>query len=239
MRLENFNYLKPQSVNEACAMLTEYGEQAKVLAGGSDLMVALKQKRIKPEVVIDIRGLAELSHLEFAAEGLRIGSLVNLDQLFYDERIQKRFSGLSEAAFSVGAVQHQTMGTVGGNVCLETRCWWLNQSSAWRKARAVCTKLGGDVCHVVNKGGGICFAAFSADLATGLVAMDAEVVLTSSAGERVLPLEDFYTGNGVRPNVLGLNELVREVRIGASPYEVKSTYLKRRVRQSIVFGVLF
>lgn len=237
MRIETFKYLKPHSLNEACAFLAAYGGTAKILAGGTDVLVALKQKRIQPEVVVDIRGLEELSHLAFEADKcLRIGSLVTVDRVAMDEQIQKSFSVVSEAALSIGALQHRTMGTVGGNTCLETRCWFYNQSSSWRKARAVCSKLGGDICHVVNKGGGVCHAVFSADLAAGLVAMDAEVVLTSPGEERVLPLNDFYTGDGIRPHVLRADEIVREIRIAASPYAVKSAYLKKRVRGAIDFA---
>ena len=237
MRIGTFNYVKPRSLGEACALLAEYGQSATVLAGGSDVLVALKQKRIRPEVVIDIRGLEELGHMEFTADNsLRIGSLVTVDRVASDGRIQQTFPGLAEAALSIGAVQHRTMGTVGGNICLDTRCWFFNQALSWRKARPVCTKLGGDICHVVNKGGGVCHAVFSADLATGLVAMDAEVVLCSKSGERTVPLHEFYTGDGVRPNVRRPDEIIRELRIGASPDTVKSAYVKRRVRDAIDFG---
>ena len=236
MRIEAFKYLRPQSLNEACAFLSTSGNGAKVLAGGSDVLVALKQNRIRPEAVVDIRGVDELRQLKFDDKGLKIGSLVTLDKVADDEKIQKSFTVLSEAALSVGAVQHRTMGTVGGNICLDTRCWFFNQSAPWRKARAVCSKLGGNICHVVNKGGVECHAAFSADFATALVAMDAEVTLSSKTGERVLPLNEFYTGDGIRPNVLQANEIVREVGVGKSPYEVKSVYLKQRIRDAIDFA---
>ncbi len=237
MRIGNLNYVKPQSLGEACAFLAEHGQSATVLAGGSDVLVSLKQKRVTPEIIIDIRGLDELGQVDFADDNsLRIGSLVTVDRVASDGRIQQTFPGLAEAALSIGAVQHRTMGTVGGNICLDTRCWFFNQALSWRKARPVCTKLGGDVCHVVNKGGGVCYAAFSADLATALVAMDAEVVLCSKSGERTVPLHEFYTGDGVRPNIRRPDEIIRELKISASPDTVKSAYVKRRVRDAIDFG---
>lgn len=235
MRLPKMDYLAPSTLSEACSLLSEHGEKAKVLAGGTDVLVACKLRNSKPSFLVSLRGIPELKGIRFdAREGLRIGALTSLNELRYDSLVIKHYPALAEAAAAVGTKQLQHMGTLGGNLCLDTRCIYYNQSESWRKARAVCLKMGGEVCHVVPKGKK-CYAVFSGDMAPALMALNATVRLMRGAGERTLNLRDFYSGDGKNPLRIKSGEILQEVRIPPPAGRESSTYLKYRVRGAIDF----
>lgn len=238
MLLPRFHYERPKDLDEVLALLRERGHEARVLAGGTDLLVGMKQRLYAPALVVDLGGLDELRYVR-AGDGdiaLEVGPLATLAGLAGNPLVRARFPVLAAAAGTVGAVQHQEMGTVGGNLCLDTRCWYYNQSERWRRSRPPCLKTGGEVCHVVAKSDR-CYAVFSGDLAPALIALDARVRLRSATGERELPLAEFYQDDGQRPTDLRPGELVTSVALPAGAEAWQATYRKFRLRASIDFAL--
>jgi len=237
MRLPRFQLLSPTTVEEACILSDQYGPKARILAGGTDLFVALKLKNIQSAHLVSLKGIKELKGINYQEEeGLKIGAMTPLHQVRKDPFIGEHYQALAQAASVIGSPQIQRMGTLGGNLCLNTRCFFYCQSSSWRKHRPVCLKMGGDVCHVVPKGRK-CYAVFSADTAPALIALGAKVRLASSKGVRWISVEDLYTGDGKEPIALHPNEILTEIQLPPITEQV-STYLKYRIRGAIDFPLV-
>ncbi len=235
MRLPKMDHAVPSTLIDACSMMGAQGGKARILAGGTDLLVASKLRNVKPSLLVSLGGIPELKGIQFdEKEGLRIGAMTPLNEVRYHPNVVKHYPALAEAAAFVGTTQLQYMGTLGGNLCLDTRCTYYNQSESWRKSRAICLKMGGDVCHVVPKGKK-CYAVYSGDMAPALMAHDAQVKLVDSAGERTVNLGDLYTGDGKTPNHIKPGEILYEVTVPPPAEKQGSTYLKYRVRGSIDF----
>lgn len=235
MRLPKFNHISPRTIEEACVLREKYGLEASILAGGTDLLVACKLRIQQPSYLISLREIQELKGITYKEdEGLRIGAMSSLDEIRSDPTILKHYPGLSEAASTVGTPQLREMGTLGGNLCLNTRCIYFNQSDTWRKSRAICFKMGGDVCHVVPKGRK-CFAVFSGDMAPILIALRAKIKLVSTSGERLVPVENLYSGDGKEPIALKSGELLSEIILPRLVERQRSIYLKYKVRGAIDF----
>ena len=238
MRLPKMDYIAPTTVKEACTLLDRHGPEARVLAGGTDLLVALKLRNMRPALLLGLGGIPDLKGIDFEdGEDLKIGAMASLNDVRYDAYISEHYPALSQAAAAVGTRQLQYMGTLGGNLCLNTRCIYYNQSDGWRRSREVCFKMGGEVCHVVPKGKK-CFAVFSGDTVPALMALDAEVKLAGSTGERRVPVQALYTGDGKAPLSLGADELVTEIRVPQAVGRQSSTYLKYRIRDAIDFPLV-
>ncbi|MBW2029194.1 MAG: FAD binding domain-containing protein [Deltaproteobacteria bacterium] len=234
MRLPKMEYVTPDTLEEACGILEKEGGGARILAGGTDLLVACKLRNLNPALIVSLRCIQDLKGISFeVGHGLRIGAMTPLADIRNDAAILRHYPALAQAAASVGAIQLQHMGTLGGNLCLDTRCIYYNQSESWRKSRPACFKMGGQVCHVVPKGGS-CYAVFSGDMAPALIAHDALARLVSKSGERVVPVEELYTGDGKRPIGLNPGEILSNVMI-KPPDGANSIYLKYRVRPAIDF----
>jgi 4-hydroxybenzoyl-CoA reductase subunit beta len=233
---------KPQSVAEALQLLGER-QGARVLAGGTDLVPNLKYGMYETGELVALRGLSrELRYLreEASDQGepeLRLGALVTIDQVARDPAVRARFSALADAASQIAGPQLRRMGTLGGNLCLDTRCVYINQSHFWRQALGYCMKKDGTVCHVVQ-GGMRCVAAASNDTAPVLVALGASVLLASPRGRRQVLLEEFYLADGVKNTVLAPDELLVEARIPLSASRKLQAYQKLRMRQAIDFPAL-
>src|SRR3972149_9002050 len=212
MRLPKFTYLSPSSLEEALSMVAEYRERAKVIAGGTDLLPNMKQRLIKPEYLIDLKAIDGMDTInDDDVNGLRIKPLVTLRQIQESQTIKERYPGLIQAAREVGAIPQQNIGTIGGNICLDTRCLFYNQPSLWRKNRKNCFKLGGEICYAV-KGGKKCFAVYQGDTAPMLIALKSKVRLKNMDGERMVELENFFTGKGDKPLDLK-DEILSEILI--------------------------
>ncbi len=238
IRLPKADYYAPLSLKEACSIIAEHGEEAKVLGGGTDLLVACKLRNVNPALFVSLSSISELKGIHFhEGEYLKIGAMTSLHDLRYDSSITETYPALSQAAALVGTTQLQYMGTIGGNLCLNTRCIYYNQSERWRRSRDVCFKMGGQVCHVVPKGKK-CYAVFSADTVPALIALDAEVKLVSSTEERWVPVGKLYTGDGKAPMALKSGDLVSEVRLPPPTRSRSSTYLKYRMREVIDFPMV-
>ena len=156
----------------------------------------MRQKLFEPEYVLDIRHIAELQGIrERQGSGVEIGALTSLTTIEHSDLLRRRYPVLTEAAATVASPVLRNMGTIGGNICLDTRCLWYNQSLTWRKGCGFCIKKDGDLCHVAP-GGTKCWAAFSGDTPAGLLCLNAEVEIVSPSGARRIPLREFYTGLG-------------------------------------------
>lgn len=218
MRLPKFEHLQPASLAEALDLLSEHGEEVKVIAGGTDLLVSMKHRLLTPRYLLNLKGLKDLDFIEEGKEGLRLGALTRLTTIIKSPLVREKFPILAQAAGYVSASPLQNMGTLGGNLCQNTRCFFYNQSQFWRQARPPCFKTGGEVCHVV-KGGDHCYSVYQGDLAPVLIALEARVKLAKKGGERVIPLLDLYTGQGEEPIALEAGEILTEVEIpGPMPY---------------------
>jgi 4-hydroxybenzoyl-CoA reductase subunit beta len=237
MRLPKFEHLQPESLEEALDFLSEHGEEARVIAGGTDLLVSMKHRLLTPKYLLNLKGLAELDFIEDGKEGLRIAALTRLTTLIKSPLVQQKFPVLAQAASYVAAPPLQNMGTLGGNLCLNTRCFFYNQSQFWRQARPLCFKTGGEMCHVV-KGGNRCHSVYQGDLAPVLIALEARAKLVKKGGGRVIPLLDLYTGQGEEPIALEAGEILTEVEIPAPAASWTGNYQKLRYRGAMDFPLV-
>jgi len=233
LSLPQFKLLRPRSVEEGVGHLAQLGGNIRILAGGTDLIPSMRQKLFEPEYVLDLRGIAGLCGIRPQPDGgVEIGALTTLRAIERSDFLRRHFSVLPEAASTVASPVLRNMGTIGGNICLDTRCLWYNQSLTWRKGCGFCIKKDGDLCHVAP-GGSKCWAAFSADTPPALLCLNAEIEIAGPTGLRRLPLRDFYTGLGDNYRKLQPNELVTRVFLPAATADYRGVYRKLRVRGSI------
>jgi 4-hydroxybenzoyl-CoA reductase beta subunit len=236
VRLPKFDYVAPKSIQEASSILLD-NPDAKILAGGTDLLVNMKHRVEVPPVLVNIKGIAGLDFLEQKNDAIRIGALVPLKQIYTNALIGEKLPGLSLATSSVGSYHHQCMGTIGGNICQQNRCKYFNQSQWWRSARPLCFKAGGEICHVVNKKG-ICYSSYSGDVAPVLMALNAKVIVESQTAKREIPLESLFSGDGKVPLNLQGGEILREITVPQEASDGFSTYMKFATRESIDFPIV-
>jgi 4-hydroxybenzoyl-CoA reductase subunit beta len=225
--------MRPRTVAAAIESLARYGADAQMIAGGTDLVPSMKQGIFSPRVLVDLKGLRELDFIGFDPDrGLEIGALTTISALAASPLIATLFPVLHEAVKTVASPLLRNMGTLGGNVCLDTRCLYYNQSSFWRGSLGGCIKKDGTVCHVAP-GSDVCWAAFSGDTAPALIALDARVDLVSPRGQREVPLADLYLNDGLARLDKKPDEILTIVRVPAASGGWKGTYKKLRIRQSI------
>ena len=233
MSLPSFHLLRPRSLDEALSYLEKYCSNIRLLAGGTDLIPSMRQKLFEPEYVLDLRGIAELRGIRPQSDGsVEIGALTSLRAIERSDFLRTHYPVLAEAAATVASPVLRNMGTVGGNICLDTRCLWYNQSLAWRKSCGFCIKKDGDLCHVAP-GGSKCWAAFSADTPPALLCLNAEIEIAGASGVRRIPLHDFYTGLGDTYRRIAPDEIVTRVFLPSSSSGYRGVYRKLRVRGSI------
>lgn len=237
LRLDPFKVERPTTVDEAVALLAAHGPKARVLAGGTDLLPNLKHGLDAPELVVSIGAVPGLRGVHEAGDVLEIGALTTLAELEGHPLVLRHAPGLARAAAQVAGPQLRRMGTLGGNLCLDTRCLYYNQTAFWREALGYCLKKDGSVCHVVADGKK-CVAAASNDTATMLIALGADVELRSQTGARRVPLDAFYVPDGAKNTVLEPGELVVGVRVPKASPTRREGYAKLRHRNSIDFPLL-
>ena len=255
MRLPWFQYRAPRTVAEAASILAgEPPGEAMLLAGGTDLLPNMKRRQQVPRIVVGLRGVAELRQM-VSGRGLRLGAGLTLTDLVRDERIRHAYPALWQAAAQVATPHLRNAATLGGNICLDTRCNYYDQNYEWRKAIDFCMKKDGETCWVAP-GSDRCLAVSSTDTAPALLALGATVRLVSAAGERVVPLADLYRNDGIsyltrrpdevlaevhlEPTGLGEGRAPARGKTGAAPgaSAVRSTYWKLRRRGAFDFPVL-
>jgi len=229
--MPEFRVVRPRAVEAAIEARRKH-EQSCFLAGGTDLVVSMRRGLAKPATVIDLAGIDDLGGLTVGSDGARIGAGVTLAEIAATPAIHARYRAAGEAAAAVAGPGHRTMATIGGNLCLDTRCIYYNQSEWWRRSNGYCLKRGGDVCHVAPEGNR-CHAAFSGDLAPALMVLGAEVEIAGSGGRRHIALSDLYVEDGRAHLMLADDELL--VAVFLPPDPPPSSYLKARVRGGIDF----
>jgi len=232
MSLPEFRLLRPRSVDEAVGHLAKHTGNVRVLAGGTDLIPSMRQKLFEPEYVLDLRQIAELRGIRQTEQGTEIEALTTLTAIEHSDFLRLHYPVLTEAAATVASPVLRNMGTLGGNICLDTRCLWYNQSLTWRKGCGFCIKKDGDLCHVAP-GGSKCWAAFSGDTPPALLCLNAEVEIAGAAGIRRMPLREFYTGIGDNYRKLQPHELLTRVFLPKASADYHGVYRKLRVRGSI------
>jgi 4-hydroxybenzoyl-CoA reductase subunit beta len=252
-RLPAFEYRAARTVEEALAWLsevagaagsvagsTEKDPEARVMlmAGGTDVLPNMKHRLFTPQVVVGLRRVRELRGITSDSEhGLRMGAGVSLAEIAGSPLMRSGYQALAQASESVSTPQLRHMGTLGGNLCLDTRCNYYNQSDSWRKALDFCLKKGSDICRVAPNGQG-CYAVSSCDTAPALIALDATARIAAREGERVVPVSALYHDDGIHPVRLRDDEVLRDVTVPPLGGEWRSTYLKYRVRGSFDFPIV-
>jgi 4-hydroxybenzoyl-CoA reductase subunit beta len=231
--LEPFTLVTPRSLAEASRVLGET-PGARLLAGGTDLMPSLRRGvRVTPALV-DLSAIKELGGVTISAKGTTLGAGVTLERLAGDALLRETLPVLAEAAASIAGPAHRTVATLGGNLCLDTRCVFYNQSAWWRAANDFCLKHGGDTCHVAPQGNH-CHAAFSGDLAPALLVLEASVEIAGPRRTRRLQLADLYREDGAAHLALEPGEILAAVHVPAQPPGTRAGYRKARARGALDF----
>jgi xanthine dehydrogenase YagS FAD-binding subunit len=242
--MKTFQHKAATSVADAISMLSKYGDKAKLMAGGTDLLGILKSKASVgyPDVVVNIKSISGLDRIKQDKKGLTIGALTRLADIVDSDVVHKTCPMLAEAAASVAMPQIRNMGTLGGNLAQETRCWYFRYPHAIggrimckRKGEGACLAVKGDNRYHAIFGGKKCFAVCPSDMAVALAALDAEIKINGPKGERSVPVTEFYHPLG---NALEADELITEIEIPQPPENNWQCFIKHRVRDAIDFATV-
>jgi 4-hydroxybenzoyl-CoA reductase subunit beta len=236
MRLPLFEYRTPRSVAEAASMLNVEGPSAMLLAGGTDLLPNMKRRQQTPGTLIGLRHVAGFGEIKWDGGLLRIGAGRQISELVNEARLSESCAALWQAASQVATPQIRNMATLGGNLCLDTRCNYYDQSYEWRKAINFCMKKDGDTCWVATSSPK-CVAVSSTDTAPALMALNARVCLVSQSGEREIALADLYNNDGIHYLCRRRDEILTEILVDLRG-GWRSTYWKLRRRGAFDFPVL-
>jgi 4-hydroxybenzoyl-CoA reductase subunit beta len=236
MRLPLFAFRAPRTIEEATRILHGEGPSAMPLAGGTDLLPNMKRRQQVPHTLLSLRGVEGLHDIRFDDSGTRLGACLTLSEIARDPRFRNGATALAQAASSVATPHIRNMGTLGGNLCLDTRCNYYNQNYEWRKAINFCMKKDGVTCWVAPNSPK-CMAVSSTDTAPALMALGARVRLASQSGEREVSLADLYNNDGMNYLHRRPDEILAEVLLD-SLHGWRSTYWKLRRRGSFDFPVL-
>ncbi|MFT7669289.1 MAG: 4-hydroxybenzoyl-CoA reductase subunit beta [Planctomycetota bacterium] len=237
LRLPTFDLREPETVSDACKLFAQYGERAMIIAGGTDLLPNLKHEIYDVDVVISLGCIAGLSGFELQGHNLMIGAMTPLDIVAASKDVAQHAPVLAQAASLIAGPQHRRMGTLGGNVMLDTRCQWINQTHFWRQALGFCLKKDGSVCHVVE-GGKKCVAAASNDSAPALMSLGAILTFATPDGERVLPIDDLWVADGIYNKASKPGEILTGIQLPLRGPGHRSAYGKLRERGSIDFPLI-
>ncbi len=234
LRLHPYRYHQPTRLADALALLEAHDGDVMPIAGGTDLVPNMKHRLFTPGHLVALRGVEEMRGIRADGDEVRIGAGESLDDIATDATVLGAFPALAQAALLVSGPQLRRVGTIGGNICLDTRCTYYNQTLFWRKALGYCLKKDGDACHVI-KGGTRCVAAHSADTPPVLMVLDAILEVAGPAGRRDIPIGEFFTSDGIWNRSTERNELVVAVRIPLTPAGTHIAFQKLRSRKAIDF----
>jgi 4-hydroxybenzoyl-CoA reductase subunit beta len=246
--LPEVQLLRPKSVTEVLAARAAH-PQSQLLGGGTDLVVNIRRGIVAPPVLIDMNDVAELRAVKADERGIELGASATLTEVARHAGVLKHYPVVAQAAGIVAGPTQRNMGTVGGNLCLDTRCIFYNQSEWWRSANNHCLKTTGDICHVAPKSRSVCFATFSGDLAPALLTLGAEVDLAGPQGHRTVPLNSIYIGFARQDvpvtETMGDGKYFLSLRPGEfvtatrakNTQGLRSAYDKIRIRRSIEYPV--
>jgi 4-hydroxybenzoyl-CoA reductase subunit beta len=235
IRLPSFDFHAPRSVAEAAELLARAPGTAMLVAGGTDLLPNMKRRQQVPETLVSLRRVAETRQVTNGA-GLSIGAGLTLTDVLGLPKVREQYAGLWQAAAQVATPQLRNMGTLGGNLCLDTRCNYYDQSYEWRKAIDFCMKKDGETCWVATSSPR-CLAVSSTDTAPALMALDAEVTLVRAGGVRRIPVRDLYRNDGIDYLTRRPDEILTAVHLPAAD-GWRSAYWKLRRRGAFDFPVL-
>ncbi len=233
MSLPEFQLLRPRTVQEAVKLLELHAPNVQIIAGGTDLIPSMKQGLFTPKYVLDIRGIESMRGIRAVpGAGVEIGALTTISNIEDSGFLQRNYSVLHHAALTVASPVLRNMGTLGGNLCLDTRCVWYNQSLQWRKSCSFCLKKDGNQCHVAP-GSDVCWAVFSGDTAPALLCLNAELEIAGPNGFRRVPIAQFYGNDGIAHLRMQRYEMLTRVLLPEASSEWKGNYQKLRLRGSI------
>jgi len=235
MRLPWFGFKTPSSLAEAARILAAEGPQAMLIAGGTDLLPNMKRRHQTPATLVSLSRIEALKKTANGS-GATLGASLTLNEIVASPMVREKYPGLWQAAAQVATVHLRNMGTIGGNLCLDTRCNYYNQNYEWRKAIDFCLKKDGETCWVATASKR-CVATSSTDCAPALMSLRASVRLVSAQGEREVALEDLYRNDGIDYLARRPDEILTEVRLPAAE-GWKSSYWKLRRRGAFDFPVL-
>ena len=237
LRLPEFNYIQPRSLKQATKALVDLGADAMLVAGGTDVYPKMKRGQFTPRHLISLRALRELKGIRQNQEGLWIGAGDSLTTISNHRLIANHFPALAHAAESVSTPQLRNMGTIGGNILVDTRCNYYDQTFFWRQAVGFCMKKDGDIC-LVAPGSAKCLAIASSDTSPVLVSLGAEAILVNNRGERRVKLEDLYRDDGIDYSTKVKDEILKALFIPPESLGRRNVYLKLRRRGSFDFPIL-
>ena len=236
MLLPRFGYLEPENLEGALDLLATHREDAKLLAGGTDLLVRMKKGLLKPKVLISLKSLNELSYIRKEEKFIKIGARMSLADIIASDPVQENARALSQACEKVGAItiQHYR-GTIGGNILQDNRCHHYNQSDFYRSGRQACHKDRGKICYA-RENADRCNSTCQSDGATALMALGAKLVLVSKGNERAVDLDQFYTADGIIPHGMESHELLKEIIIPLN--RAQSAYKRLAYRSAIDYPIV-
>lgn len=235
LRLPPFEYHAPRSIEQAVNLCAQYGSDAMFVAGGTDLYPNMKRRQFTPRVLIGLNGIDQWRGIS-NGDGVAIRAGTTLAQISNSPILQSQYPALATAAKLVSTPQLRAMGTLGGNLCLDTRCNYYDQEFSWRQALGFCMKKDGEIC-MVAPGSPRCWAVSSTDCAPVVVALEGRVRLVSARGERVIAASDLYRDDGIEYLGKARDEIVTEILLPPAD-GTKSVYLKLRRRDSFDFPIL-
>ena len=242
--MKDFKHVNVSSVNEAVEILRDNKEGSRIIAGGTDLLGVLKDHILPnyPELLINVKTIPGLDRIEENGSGLQIGSLVKLTNLVKSSLVKEKYTSLAQAAHSIANPQIRNMGTVGGNLAQDTRCWYYRyphsiggQLLCPRKGEGPCLAVKGDNRYHAIFGGKGCFAVCPSDTATALLLLNGEVETVGVNGKRSIPLQNFFTPLG---NVLELGEMITHINVPEPPKNTAQHFMKYTLRGAIDFAVV-
>jgi 4-hydroxybenzoyl-CoA reductase subunit beta len=234
MLLPAHQFVKPVNLDEGLDVLRRGGEGVRIVGGGTDVVFNMRNRLMTPAVLLSIRELPELQGVEERGDGsIRIGAGCRLTDLVADRLLNARYAALVAAMRAVASTHVRNMATLGGNLNLDTRCWYTNQTEEWRAARGPCLKTGSPACHVIRNATA-CVALNNADTPPALIALDATITLERAGSQRMLPLADFYRDDGARHTVREPDEVLTSVTVPAC--HDRLLYIKDTARQGMDFS---
>lgn len=236
MRLPRFNYLEPENFDKALDFLASHKDDAKILAGGTDLLVRMKKGLLRPKTLISLKAIDELSYIKTSKTSIKIGSRTCLADIIASDLIKEKAQALFQACEKIGAIsiQHHR-GTIGGNILQDNRCIHYNQSDFHRSGRQACHKDGGKICYSREEGDR-CYSTCQSDGAVALMALGAKITLAQKGHERIVELADFYTADGIRPFDMESYELLKEIEIPLQ--SAKSSFQCLAYRSAIDYSIV-
>jgi 4-hydroxybenzoyl-CoA reductase subunit beta len=237
LRLPPHRVHRPTSLEEAVGLLGKHGEEARVVAGGTDLIPNMKHGLFEPAHLVAVAGLPELGGVVREGDRLSLGAGLTLAEVAGSEEVRRVAPSLAEAAGQVAGPQIRNAGTLGGNLCLDTRCTYYNQTRFWRRSLGYCLKKDGDTCHVTRVGR-TCVAAHSADTPPVLMTLGARVRLHGPDGPRVVEVADFFRPDGTWNQARDPAEVVTRIEIDLPPPDLRTAYVKLRQRGAVDFPLL-